>query len=305
MNLIAYSVPNMNISIKSKVRHWFNFYWLAMQSTDPEIVANCKKSAEFYEQWGDISSVKFDEWWKTHAHLFHTRQKIEILTGKFECDGNAMYLRVPLTFTSTVASNYFGRIYKEEQLKTESSKSKIKKKYLGSFEFDPIEFQDDNFKYYFLYASKVYLPLLDKLKAEPKSKQLVELAKTVFFKLTERTTKKSREIKKQRIAPFRQDLKDDYETLSRTATRYRTIAQNLITNASLGIFPGPDYQKRINPYQKNKPKPKSLLVETKVKQKRVVRNAAYTKKVLIEDKMSPTPRKRYANSRDRSKSKGY
>lgn len=295
----------MNISIKSKVRHWFNFYRLAIQSTDPEIIANCKKSAEFYESWGDISAIKFDEWWKTHAHLFHTRQKIEVLTGIFECDGTAMYLRVPLTFSSTVASSYFSRIYKEEQSKTETSKSKIKKKYLGSYEFDPVEFQDDNFKYYFLYASKVYLPLLQKIEAEPKTKDLVQLAKTVFAKLTERTEKKSREVKKQRIAPFRQDLQNDYETLSRTATRYRTISQNLIRNASLGIFPGQDYQKSEKPYLKNKAKPKPSLIESKGKQKRVVRNKAYTKKVLIEDKMSPTPRKRYANSRDRSKSKGY
>ena len=294
----------MNISIKSKVRHWFNFYRLALQSTDPEIIANCKKSAKFYESWGDISNINFDEWWKTHSHLFHTRQKIEILTGKFEADGSAMYLRVPLTFTSTVASNYFGRIYKEEQLKRETSKSKIKKKYLGSFDFDPIEFQDDNFKYYFLYASKVYLPLLDKLEIEPKAKDLVELAKVVFTKLTEKTIKKSKEVKKQRIAPFRQDIKNDYATLSKTARRYRTIAQNLIRNVSLGVFPGQDYQKRVTPYLENKPKPRPSLIESKVKQKRVVRNAAYKKKVLIVDEMSPTPRKRYANSRDRSKPKG-
>jgi len=295
----------MNNSIKSKVKHWFNFYRLALQSTDPEIVANCKSSAQSYEPWGDISKINFDEWWKSHSYLFHTRQKIEILSGEIKTDSSAMYLRVPLTFSSTVASSYFARIYKEEQSKTEISKSKIKKKYLGSYEFDPIEFQDDNFKYYFLYASKVYLTLLGKLKAEPKAKDLIELAKTVFEKLTEKTTKKSREVKKQRIAPFRQDLKDGYATLYKTATRYRTISQNLIRNASLGIFPGHNFQKPAKPYLKNKVKPKPSLVESKVKQKRVVRNKGYTKKVLIEDKMSPTPRKRYANSRDRSKPKGY
>lgn len=295
----------MNISIKSKVKHWFNFYRLALNSTDPELIANCKKSAKFYESWGDISTVNFDEWWKTHAYLFHTRQKIEILNGKFESDGTAMYLRVPLTFTSTVASDYFGRIYKEEQSRTATSNSKVKKKYLGSFVLDPFEIQDDKFKYYFLFATKVYLPLLDKLQAEPKTKDLVHLSKIVFAKLTERTTKKSREVKKQRIAPFRQDLINDYKTLSKTATRHRTASKNLIRNASLGIFPGQDYQKSAKPYLKNKAKPKPSLIESKAKQKRVVRNAAYTKKVLIEDKMSPTPRKRYANSRDRSKSKGY
>lgn len=295
----------MNNSIKSKVKHWFNFYKLALQSTDEEIIANRKKSSKFYEPWGDISKISFDEWWKSHSHLFHTRQKIDVLSGEFKTDGNAMYLRVPLTFSSTIASKYFSRIYKEEQSKIDDSNSKIKKKYLGSFNFDPIEFQDDNFKYYFLYASKVYIPLLSQLNGEPKSKQLVELAKSVFEKLTEKTTKKSREVKKQRIAPFRQDLKLDYETLTRTATRYRTISRNLIRNASLGIFPGNDYQKSVTPYLKNKEKPKPSLIDEKVKKKRVVRNAAYQKKVLIVDQLSPTPRKRYVNSRDRSKPKGY
>lgn len=295
----------MNNSIKSKVKHWFNFYRLAIESTDVEIVANCKSSKKFYEPWGDISTIKFDDWWNTHSYLFHTRQKIEILSGEFKADESAMYLKVPLTFTSTVASNYFARIYKEEQFKRDIAKTKIKKKYLGSFEFDPIEFQDDNFKYYFLYANKVYLHLRSELGKEPKSRELVELAHLVFQKLTEKTAKRSKEVKKQRIAPFRQDIKHDYETLTRTATRYRTISRNLIRNASLGIFPGQDYQKASTPYLKNLPKPKPSLVNSKAKKKRVVRNAAYSKKVLIEDPMSPTPRKRYVNSRDRSKPKGY
>ena len=84
----------MNISIKSKVRHWFNFYRLALQSTDPEIIENCKRTQQFYKPWGEISRIKYDDWWKTHANLFHLRQKIEILDGEFKTESNSLYLKI-------------------------------------------------------------------------------------------------------------------------------------------------------------------------------------------------------------------
>ena len=295
----------MNVPLKTKVKHWFNFYKLALKSTDPEIIQNITSSKKFYEAWGDISSIKFDDWWKTHSHLFHQRQKIEVLTGTFNTNEEVLYLKVPLTYSPTTASSYFTRIYREEQDKRQENKNKVKKKYLGSYNLEPLEFPEENIKHYFIFAEKVYVSLYEPSKNIPTAKIMIPLAKKVFEKLSNKTLQKSREVKKQRIAPFRhENTKDNYATLEKTANRYKKISINLIRNASLGIFPGNDYQKSVTPFLKNKAKVKSPVDESRVVIKRAVRNVGYKKAVKIVDPDNPTSRKMYANVNSRKVYKG-
>lgn len=283
----------MNISLKSKVRHWFNFYRLALESTDPVIVKNIQKSKDFYKPWGDVVGVSFDDWWKLKSHLFHERQSIDVLSGTFKTDESALFLKVPLTFSAIAASKYFARLYREEYEKRVEKSSKVKKKYLGQFNLTPIEFQVTNFSYYTIFAQKVYTPIYKRTGKQPVTKEIILLAKEKFKNLSARTESKSREVEKQRIAPFRQSIENDYASLSRTATRYRLIAENLIRNASLGIFPG-DYQEKgvKNLGVKRNTTPKSI-VKLKVGRKRIARPIGYKKKTLIVDQDNPNNRKMY------------
>lgn len=282
----------MNITLKAKIRHWFNFYRLALASTDPQIKANLHQTAEFYKDWGDIRSISFDDWWKSHSSLFNERQFMEVLDGSFKTTDTHLYLKVPLNSSPLAASKVFARIYREEQEKRNPEISKVKKSYVGQYQLSPLEFQAVNFRYYTIFAERVYVPLLNELGKMPKTKALVELAKEKFKTLTEKTSAKSRDGDKQRIAPFRQDAKENYETLARTATRYRLIVENLIFNASLGIFPG-EYQESglKNLYAKRKAAKDPDAVPKKPGRKRKPRQIGYQKAGVKVDVNSPTTRK--------------
>ena len=54
-------------SRRQHIRIWFEFYNCLC---DPDLSENIKKSSDYYKPWGDISSVKFDDWWKDHKDLF-------------------------------------------------------------------------------------------------------------------------------------------------------------------------------------------------------------------------------------------
>lgn len=128
----------------------------------------------------------------------------------------------------------------------------------------------------------------------PKTKDLVLLAKEKFKSTAERTEKRSREVEKQRIAPFRQNIDSDYESLARTATRYRFITENLIRNASIGVFPG-EYQENSQKNLAVKRKKSSVSVEKKKSgRKRIARPVGYRKPVKIEDPDNPNIRKLYS-----------
>jgi len=284
----------MNISLKSKIRHWFNFYRLALASKDPQIQANLQKSAAFYKPWGNIETVSFDDWWKTHSELFHRRERFEVLEGLITTDKDHLFLKIPYALSAIAASKVFTRIYREEFEKYLGKQLKAKRQYKGDFELTPLEFQAVNFRYYYLFAQKVYLPLLEKAGTTPKTKDLVSLAKEKFKSTAERTEKRSREVEKQRIAPFRQSIDSDYESLARTATRYRFITENLIRNVSLGVFPG-EYQENGQKNLADKRKKASVSMEkNKVGRKRTARPVGYRKPIKIEDPDNPNLRKLYS-----------
>lgn len=283
----------MNIPLKSKVRHWFNFYRLAMKSSDPQIQANLAKSSDFYKAWGDIEKVSYDDWWKEKSKLFHVRELFEVMDGSFKTDNDHLYLKVPYSSPPVSAAKIFTRIYREELIKSRGIQSKVKKQYKGEYQLTPLEFQAVNFRYYWTFAEKVYFPLVEQLGAEPKTKELVLLSKDKFRAKVTHTKQRSKEIEKQRIAPFSQAIEDEYETLSRTATRYRSIVRALLINASKGVFPG-DYQEEGLKTAIAKRKLERANFELKkVGRKRVPRQKGYAKKEKVVDQDNPNRRKMY------------
>lgn len=290
----------MNNSLKSKVRHWFNFYRYALKSTDPDIVENLKKSKDFYKQWGDVGNISFDGWWKFHSHLFHQQQEIEILTGSIKTNDDSLYLKVPFTFAPTAASKYFARVYREEQDKKRNVKSKIKKQYGGSIELTPLEFQVVEFRYYSHFANKVFLPLYLKHNKRPATSAMTELALVKFKNLSNRSYEKSKFKSKGehklRVAPFSQvgnltNLMDGrIDTHNRISRRYRAIVENLIRNASLGVFPG-KYIEIGAENQQWKRKATSSDKHEVTTAKRIPRARGYEKPKKIFDHDNPNSRK--------------
>jgi len=57
-----------------------------------------KRSASFYAPWGDVTKMKFDNWWKENGHLFEDKYVVRRLTaGEIPIDPQALIVEIPLT----------------------------------------------------------------------------------------------------------------------------------------------------------------------------------------------------------------
>lgn len=224
----------MNISLKKKIQHWFNFLKLAHQSTDPVVIENLKQSKSFYEAWGNYQEQSFTNWWTEHRHLFRKISGLRRMTAQDEVDDTALYLVIPFTYAPTTVAKIVQRIYDAEQTKRETEKKKVKKVYGGSFGLSTDEFQVSQFTYYHRYAKDVFLPLMGTGK-KVKTKDFVTRAQESFTKQKQVTS----HAKAKRNVPFK-NSSDDYANLSKRARDFNRIVGNLLRNVSAGVFPG-DY----------------------------------------------------------------
>ena len=84
-------------SRKQHIRMWFEFYKLSL--IDSDLSDNIKKSSDFYKPWGDIQSIKFDDWWKDHNDLFGITKVEEI--KRVSNHPNSLNVSIPLNQTIT------------------------------------------------------------------------------------------------------------------------------------------------------------------------------------------------------------
>ncbi len=85
----------MSLQLKSKKQHirlWFEFYRLCTQQKEFE--DNLKKSHNFYKPWGDVSNIKFDDWWNDHKELFGPSRVEEI--NRLSKHPNSLNVVIPL-----------------------------------------------------------------------------------------------------------------------------------------------------------------------------------------------------------------
>ncbi len=222
----------MNISLKKKIQHWFNFLKLAHQSVDPVVIQNLKDSKSFYEAWGNYKDVSFTNWWNEHRHLFRKVSGLRRMTTQDEVDDSALFLVIPFTYAPTTVAKIVQRIYDEEQQKRITDAKKVKKIYGGSFGLSTDEFQVSQFTYYHRYAKDVFLPLTSSGK-KVKTKDYVTRAKAAFAKQKQVTSHANA----KRNIPFKSSS-DEYANLSKRARDFNRIVQNILRNVSAGVFPG-------------------------------------------------------------------
>ncbi len=83
-------------------RLWFEYLRLAQMSSKKEVKAALKRSAPFYAPWGTVTGIKFDDWWKTHSHLFEERFVVrELESGVDPADQKSLVVEIPLTQSSS------------------------------------------------------------------------------------------------------------------------------------------------------------------------------------------------------------
>jgi hypothetical protein len=224
----------MNISLKKKIQHWFNFLKLAHLSTDPVVIENLKQSKLFYEAWGNYKEASFTNWWTEHRHLFRKVSGLRRMTSQDEVDDTALYLVIPFTYAPTTVAKIVQRIYDEEQRKRVTESKKVKKVYGGSFGLSTDEFQVSQFTYYHRYAKDVFLPLMV-TGNKVKTKDFVTRAKSSFSKQKQVTSHADA----KRNVPFKSSS-HEYANLSKRARDFNRIVENILRNVSAGVFPG-DY----------------------------------------------------------------
>ena len=227
----------MNISLKKKIQHWFNFLKLAHQSVDPVVIANLEKSKIFYAAWGNYKSESFTKWWATHKHLFRTISSLRRMTAQDAVDDSSLFLVIPFTYAPTTVAKIVQRIYDEEQKKRVTDAKKVKKVYGGSFGLSTDEFQVSQFTYYQRYAKDVFLPLASSGK-KVKTKDCVSRARASFAKQKLVTSWEDEKLARRKV-PFK-NSSDKYANLSKRARDFNRIVQNILRNVSAGEFPG-DY----------------------------------------------------------------
>lgn len=109
---------------KENYRLWFEFYKMCCQSNDKDIKLNIEKSKHFYELWGDVKSVKFDDWWKSHEHLFD-EPKVKLVKSEDDMESPwGILIEVPLNQSVTDTLHQLKEILTKEQKQT-SKKKKI------------------------------------------------------------------------------------------------------------------------------------------------------------------------------------
>lgn len=79
-------------SQKQIYRMWFEF--LKMAHKEPDLAENLQRSKGYYEPWGDVTSLKFDDWWTGHKHLFGETAVRQV--SSISNSSNAINLAIPL-----------------------------------------------------------------------------------------------------------------------------------------------------------------------------------------------------------------
>jgi hypothetical protein len=84
-------------------RLWFEYLRVARNSTLTRVREALKQSAPFYAPWGDISNVKFDQWWKEKGYLFEDKYVVRRLTAR-ETPSNpeSLIVEIPLSRSPTM-----------------------------------------------------------------------------------------------------------------------------------------------------------------------------------------------------------
>lgn len=208
---------------KELLRLWYEFYRLALQSTDKEVAKAVKKSKSFYKEWEVVEGELFDPWWAKHRHLFEQKEFVRVLSDGDKRTAGSVVLEIPTTKARTEVLAEI-RSLLPTLLPTRPTKSVTGGKYL------PTEVQGvkrDSLRIMLDLEKRIFRN--DKLKGE---------------KLRERVQKffnEERYRRKKNSVPYGFLLNTKHgneDNVDRNIRRYRQKVKQLILNVAGGEFPG-------------------------------------------------------------------
>jgi hypothetical protein len=109
-------------------RLWFEYLRVARNSSLTRVREALKKSAPFYAPWGDISTVKFDHWWKQKGSLFEDKYVVHrLVAGEQPSNLDSLIVEIPLSRSPTMLTKDVKTLI-QEAFATQVKASKKSKK---------------------------------------------------------------------------------------------------------------------------------------------------------------------------------
>jgi hypothetical protein len=226
------------ISMRSKKQHirlWFEC--LQICQSQNEYSHNLTQSQAFYEEWGNIVDIKFDDWWKNHCYLFEDAMVCEV--SKASRKPNTITLSIPLNESVSNITRDVKKIVEARQNKLlielgeDPEKRKSKALNLNKYAFTQSEIKGV-FHYINLEIYKVYLEL-----GKPAINRafLIEVRKS--FDVRPKSKLKNSMISLPSMYQFEKDLTKnvDVEDIVRSVRRGIKAVEKTLKNVSLGKFP--------------------------------------------------------------------
>ena len=216
------------IADKELFRLWYEFYRLALASSDADVQKALKKSQRFYSEWHGSENLHFDDWWRNHRSLFHDDKVVRLHLIDDLMTKDNIYVTVP-------RGKSYGDIMEEfKSLIAKELPSKMKgRKLPPAHRFAPTEIQGvkrDSLRMMFDLQKNIFS------KAELKG---VALRERVLKFFSSERYKKKRNIVPMSFAIDASNRNNDHAAeADRNIRRYRQKAHQLLLNVAQGKFPG-------------------------------------------------------------------
>lgn len=214
------------IADKEIFRLWYEFYRLALTSSDTDIQKTLKKSRKFYADWEVTQDSHFDDWWRGHRRLFHDVNVVRLTTdGEERIDSN-LYVTVP-------RGKSYGAILQEFKMLIEKELSPKTKgrKIPPAHRYAPTEIQGVKRD-----SLRILLDLQKNVFSKSDLKGIALRSRIHKFFSSERY-KKKRNVVPMSFA-VHQAREDHSDEADRNIRRYRQKARRLLMNVASGKFPG-------------------------------------------------------------------
>ena len=216
------------IADKELIRIWYEFYRLALSSTDSEIQKALKKSQKFYVDWNGSANVHFDDWWREHRSLFLDEHIVRLSSTAEVRTNDNIYVTVPKNKSYAEILQEFKTLMDKEL----SAKMKVRK-LPPTHRFAPTEIQGLKRD-----SLRMMLDLQKNVFSDESLKGASLRQKVLKFFSSERF-KKKRNLIPMSFSIDRSNRNNDHqEEADRNIRRYRQKARKLLLNVASGVFPG-------------------------------------------------------------------
>ncbi|MDC3275723.1 hypothetical protein OAU74_01475 [bacterium] len=221
-------------SKKQHIRLWFEC--LQICHSDLQYSDNLKRSKGFYQEWGDVTNIKFDDWWKDHKYLFEEVMVKEV--SKVSSTPNTITLSIPLNETVSTIIKDVKRLVEQKQsdrlveLGLDRSNRKSKSLGVGKYSFTQKEI-----KGLFHYQNLEMYKIFRRLNRPPINRNfLMEVRKSFDGRVRSQLRRTMVNLPQMRDFE-RYKTNSDFEDIIRSVRRSLKGVEKTLRNVSLGKFP--------------------------------------------------------------------